>query len=224
MKLINPTDCLLVMGRRGCGKSYLGRRLQALWPKRVVIDVVHEYKSNDFENSEIVNSFDKFTEKLIEFKKNNSKKFVLIYQFDPESPVSEEVFDHIMRVCYYFGNIQVVIEEIQDFCTPHHLPLWLKNCLLTGRHKGLSLLFTTQRPGTLNKTALSQCRHIFCGNIIEGNDLRYVSSFLNQDARRLSSLPVRRFLYFRDGEISEIENDFKIPENKSEKIPKNKNK
>ena len=212
------------MGRRGCGKSYLGRRLQALWPKRVVIDVVHEYKSNDFANSIIVNSFEKFSEKLIEFKKNNSKEFVLIYQFDPESTVSDELFNQIMRVCYYFGNIQVVIEEIQDFCTPHQLPHWLKNCLLTGRHKGLSMLFTTQRPGTLNKTVLSQCRHIFCGNIIEGNDLRYVSSFLNQDARRLSALEVRRFLYFRDGEILEIENDFKIPENKSEKIPKNKNK
>jgi DNA helicase HerA-like ATPase len=113
-----------------------------------------------------------------------------------------------MRVCYYFGHIQVVVEEVQLYSSPHTLSKWLKNCLLTGRHKGLSLLFTTQRPGELNKTILSQCSHIFCGQIVEGNDLRYVSSFLNEDSKRLSGLPPRRFLYFSDDGIKEISNEF----------------
>lgn len=212
--MINPTDCLLIMGQRGCGKSYLAKRIQALWPKRVIIDSLSEYqaeksaKNPDYLNAIIVNSFDSFCEKLMELKNNKSEKFVLIFNFDPESDLNEDIFDNILRVCFYYENIQIVIEEVQLYSSPHQLTKWLKNCLLIGRHRKLSLLFTTQRPGELNKTILSQCSHIFCGRISEGNDLRYISSFLNQDSEKLISIPFKKFLYFSSDGIKEISNDF----------------
>lgn len=201
--MIKKDDCILVMGRRGCGKSFLAKRLQSRWPRRVIIDSLNEYKKE----KNRVSSFDSFAAKMEEYKEQNKKEFVLVYHFDPESDLHHEIFDQIMRVCYYFGDIQIVVEEIQLYCTPHQLPKWLRNCLLTGRHQDLSLLFTTQRPGELNKTALSQCAHIFCGQLSEGNDLRYVSSFLNEDSKKLSSLPKRVFLYKSDEGIKEIKND-----------------
>lgn len=203
--MINSTDCILIMGQRGCGKSYLCKNIQSLWPKRVIIDSLGEYDEH-----EAVHSFHEFTERLIQLKNSNSDSFVLVYQFDPESSLSQAEFDQIMRVCYYFGNIQVVIEEVQLYASVHSIPHWLKQCLLTGRHQNLSLIFTSQRPGEINKTIISQCAHIFCGKIVEGNDLRYVSSFLNQDSQKLTSLDKRRFLYFCEGKIQEISNDFKI--------------
>lgn len=201
--MIKSDQCLLVMGRRGCGKSFLAKRLQTLWPRRVIIDSLNEYTDGIK-----VRSFDAFCAEMYELKRSKQKKFTLVFQFDPEHDLNHEIFDQIMRVCYYFGHIQVVVEEVQLYSSPHTLSKWLKNCLLTGRHKGLSLLFTTQRPGELNKTILSQCSHIFCGQIVEGNDLRYVSSFLNEDSKRLSALPPRRFLYFSDDGIKEISNEF----------------
>lgn len=203
--MINSTDCILIMGQRGCGKSYLCKNIQTLWPKRVIIDSLGEY-----DEGEIVHSFHEFSQKLIELKNSNSQNFALVYQFDPESKVSEEEFNQIMRLCYYFGSIQVVVEEVQLYSNPRFLPDWLRHCLLTGRHQNLSLIFTSQRPGELNKTILSQCAHIFCGKIFEGNDLRYVSSFLNQQSQLLSSLPDREFLHFNNGKIQKIQNDFKI--------------
>jgi len=171
----------------------------------VIIDSLNEY----YEEGETVHSFHEFCEAMLRLKSMKQDNFTLVYQFDPESENGPELFDEIMRVCFYFGNIQVVIEEVQLYSSPHVLPKWLKHALLIGRHQGLSLLFTTQRPGELNKTVLSQCAHIFCGQIIEGNDLRYISSFLNQDSQKLSSLPERRFLYFNgSSEIREISNDF----------------
>jgi DNA helicase HerA-like ATPase len=200
--MIDSTDCILIMGRRKCGKSHLAKKVQEMWPRRVIIDSLGEYSGEN-----IVKSFSKFCEKLIYFKENKVEKFILIYQFDPEDKVSDELFDEILRVCFYFGNIQIVIEEVQEYSTTQKIPHWLKKCLHVGRHKKLSLLFTTQRPGALHKTILSQCAHIFCGNIVEGNDLRYVSSFLNEDAKRLATLPERRFLYFSGDKITEISNN-----------------
>lgn len=202
--MINATDCLLVMGQRGCGKSYLAKNLQSLWPRRVIIDSLNEYREGF-----IVHNFLDFADTLKHLHESKSENFVLVYQFDFESNISEAEFNEIIRLCYYFGNIQIVIEEVQLYSSAHKMPKNLKNALLTGRHQNISLLFTSQRPGEVNKTIISQCAHIFVGTTVEGNDLRYISSFLNQDAEKLSSLKARQFLYFSAEGIREISNDFK---------------
>jgi len=144
------------MGTRGCGKTTLSQNIQRVWPRRVILDTLDEYDSDL-----AVHSFDEFAEKMKALKNAKSQSFEVIYQFDPESTLSSTEFDEIMRLCYYFGNIQVVLEEVQLYASTHDLPHWLENCLLRGRHHNVSLLFTTQRPGNLNKTVLSQCQHIF---------------------------------------------------------------
>jgi hypothetical protein len=190
------------MGRRGCGKSYLCKKIQSVWPRRIIIDSLSEYTEGD-----IVFNFFEFTEKLKYYKANNISQFEIVYQFDPENELSEEEFNQIMRVSYYFGNVQVVIEECQLYSNPHKMPKWLKNSLLTGRHQNMSLLFTTQRPAELHKTILSQCTHIFCGQILEGNDLRYLSSFLGRESDKLPTLPERNFLYFTDKGVRQVTNE-----------------
>lgn len=202
--MFTSTDCILVVGRRGCGKSYLAKRIQEIWPRRVIIDTLNEYKGQ----GETVRSFAEFSKRLIELKAENTQKFVLIFQMPVEAEFSATEFDQILRLCFYFRNIQIVIEEIQMHSNPHFLPNWLKKNLLIGRHQNISLLFTSQRPGEVNKTIFSQCRHIFCGNLIDKNDAIYCSNFLGQDHEKLKSLPDRKFIYFNDGKCTEISNDF----------------
>jgi hypothetical protein len=202
--MIKPDDCILILGRRGCGKSYLAHNIQAMWPRRVIIDLLNEYSDGIK-----VKSFDHFCAQMALFKKEKTQNFTLIFQFDHETDASKPLFDQILRICFYFGNIQIVVEEIQEFTTPHEISHWMKKCLFVGRHQKLSLLFTTQRPGMLNKGILSQCAHVFCGQLIDGNDIRYVSGFLNESSDKLVKLPERRFIYFSKDGIREISNDFK---------------
>jgi ABC-type dipeptide/oligopeptide/nickel transport system ATPase component len=191
------------MGRRGCGKSYLAKKIQEMWPKRVIIDSLREYSDGI-----IVRNFDDFCAQMELFKKNNTPKFNLIFQFPPGVIANIEIFNQILKVCYHFRNIQVVIEEIQKYSSPHQLPTWLEECVFTGRHANMSLLFTTQRPGMVNKGILSQCAHIFIGPLTDGNDLRYVSAFLNEETQKLVSIPERQFIYFKDGDKKQISNNF----------------
>lgn len=198
------------MGRRGCGKSYLGKRLQQIWPRRVIIDPTCEYTEGNgkpiFKGATVINNFHEFCEYLIKFE--NNSKFVLIFQFDQENLTTDSEFNEICRLIYYLGNVQLVLEEVQLYASPHEIPHWLKNLLLTGRHQNISLLFTSQRPGQINKTILSQCNNIFCGSIIEGNDLRYVSNFLNKSTAELTNLPDREFIWRSPKGIKKITNDF----------------
>lgn len=206
------TDCILVMGMRGCGKSYLAKKLQTAWPRRIIIDSLFEYSDQKgrpiFPGAVIVDNFGDFQKLIMDLEKKKSKKFIIIYQAHPETEDGSYEFRQICDLAYYLGNLQLVVEEVQLHATTHQLPRELKNLCLTGRHNNISLLFTSQRPGEINKTILSQCSHIFCGRIIEGNDLKYISNFLNESADRLSSLPDRKFLWRNPENIKEITNDF----------------
>lgn len=201
--MIKSTDCVLVMGRRGCGKSYLAKNIQSIWPKKIIIDTLNEYG-----DGELAHSFHEYCDILARLDREKQNQFTVVYKFDPESNLSAREFEEILRLAYYFGNLQIVIEEVQLYSSPHMMPHWLKQCLLIGRHQNLSLMFTTQRPGELNKTILSQCTHIFCGQIIEKNDLRYISTLL-PESDDLINLPPRQFLYFSDQGVRQVSNDFK---------------
>lgn len=194
----NSTDCIVIFGQRGCGKTFLNKMIQTAWPRRVIIDIMGEY---DREKS--VFTFEDFSEKLIEYEKNKTPEFELIFQFDPEDEVSEKNFNEIMRLCYYFGNIQIVIEEIQEFCTPHEIPKWLRNCYLTGRHHNISIICTSQRPAFVNKTVVALSDHKFLGRCSEANDLNYLSSIVGREnTQKLTQLPNRNFFHYsKDGVI-----------------------
>lgn len=199
------TDCILCLGRRGSGKSFLAKIIQRIYPRKVIFDTLEEYGDTD---GIVVRSFDAFSKQIVTLA--GLSRFTLIFKFSVESSDHALEFDQALRCLYYFEDIQIVIEEVQNFSSPHFLPHWLRQCLLTGRHRGISLLFTTQRPGELNKTILSQCAHIFAGPLHEKNDLNYVSSFLGVATARLTHLPPRRFLYFRPGEkLLMVKNDLK---------------
>ena len=188
------TDKIAILGQSGSGKTYLSRKIQTMYPRVVVLDFMHEY-----DDGEIVRSFSEFSEKLIEYKTTRRKRFRLIFQFPPETEDFAFICDHILKTCYTAGNMLVVIEEVQNYSHTHHLPHWLRSALLTGRHKNLALIFTTQRPGELHKTILSQCAHVFCGRIHEKNDLKYLENYFYDEIEKLKKLENRFFIYWQPG-------------------------
>ncbi|MFN3453518.1 MAG: AAA family ATPase [Pseudobdellovibrio sp.] len=183
------TDCFSIFGTRGTGKSYLARKLNDLYPRSVVID-----PARDWTDGEIVTSFTAFADKLK--NKLNDKKFRIIFQFNPDEANKEELLNHVLRLCFHFKNLQVVIDEVQLFTSPHYLPEYFKNLLFMGRHQGISVMCITQRPAQLNKSILSQSLHVYCGQLHDKNDISAVSSFLNTDSNKLFNLKKRQFIYF----------------------------
>ena len=207
MKLFSATDVFLCLGRRGSGKSYLARRIQGAYPRKVIFDTLGEYGARD---GVLCHSFAEFGRALLRIESEGQRTFTLIYQFDVERESHTSEFDQALRVLWHRGDVLVCVEEVQYFATAHSMPMWLRNCLLTGRHRHLGLVFTTQRPGECHKTIVSQANHVFCGSLHEKNDLDYVKSVLGDKAQELIHLPERRFIYFRPGRgVSLIRNDLK---------------
>lgn len=190
------------MGRRGCGKSTLTKKLLEAYPRKIVIDSLHEY-----EEGEIVYSFEEFGKAVSLIGKNQPKHFTLVLRIPHDGYESEETVNQVCRIAFELGDVMLVIEEVWLFSNPHKIPDQFKNCLLLGRHQNLAMFFTSQRPGETHKTIISQCNHIFAGQIHEKNDLTYVKSFLGNRVDELSSIPVHSFLYFsQDGQIHRFDN------------------
>lgn len=192
--MFNQTDVILVLGQRGCGKSTLGKKVQGIFPRRFVFDTLWEYPESEFD----CYSFEEFSQRLLATA--NQSQFTIVYRPDPNTEDFRAEFDEILKCLFARGNILIVIEEVQLYASTHFLPKWLRNCLLTGRHAGVGLVLTTQRPGECHKTIISQCHHLFAGMIFEKNDVEYVRSFMGDAAYQLKDLPKYEFYYFRPGE------------------------
>ena len=218
--MFRSTDVILALGRRGCGKSFLAKNIQKIHPRRIIFDTVNEYSKDS--NNSVVYNFNEFADAILRNEDRN--EFEIIFQFDPEEDNPELIFDQALKVLYYRRDVLIVIEEVQTFSSPHYLGKWLRNCLLKGRHQNLALLFTTQRPGELHKTILSQCSHIFAGQIHETNDLNYISKFIGVNSEKLINLKKEYFLLFSPGEeIKLVHNSLTTPKKltleKSAKAP-----
>lgn len=190
------TDCFMVFGIRGSGKSYLAKQINKEWPRTIIIDPMDDFPG---EPGNIFYDFNKFADRLADLKNKNEQKFRLIFRFKPTTSVEEQhaIFEQICCLAYHFGNLQLVVDEIHDFHSPHYLPPYLKKIIFTGRHRGVSYLGISQRPARVHKDLVSQCPHVFIGLVFETNDVNYFRGFLGDKAELTKTLPERNFVYFQ---------------------------
>jgi dephospho-CoA kinase len=166
--LFNENIC--IFGRRGSGKSTLCKNLQNLFNNKFIFDTLYEYnESNTFR------SYTSFSQYVINTQKENNIKAVV--QLDFESAKNNEIFDEFIKIIYHRTNATIVIEEVQNFANVHKIPDFLKQASLTGRHKNVNFITTTQRIAEIHKTLLSQAHHIFAGYTDSPNDLKTLKEY-----------------------------------------------
>lgn len=203
------TDKIAILGRSGCGKSHLAKDAQKQFERKIVIDTLYEYNGGDFDF--VVDTRSSLIAAMSAVEKN--KKFSILYRFNLKS--SEEIknddFNFICEAVYIFGNVLLVIEEVHLYSGPHFLPTWLKNLALMGRHQNVALIYTSQRAGETNKTLLSMANYVYCGQMIDLNDQKYIGNFIGKEARALSDIPDRSFIEFNSNDPKNpktVKNDF----------------
>ena len=186
------TDKILIVGRSGCGKSFLGKKLVEVYPRLVIFDTLDEYPKTPHD----IHSISQFIDYIKQINNEKIRKFKLVVKFDTSTEDCKEQFDFYMHILYEMGDCFVVIEEVQDYCTPYFIGRWFKKSMTSGRHRNLGFLFTTQRPSFLKKTVLSQSTNVFVGNLIDKNDSMIVSQLMDLDRKIITSLDDREFLWF----------------------------
>lgn len=198
--LIQPTDKIALVAKTKSGKSYLGKILQRIPRRKIIVDTTYEYTPD---HGHIVIGFNNFCKAVVELCDNEN--YTIIFRFDHYEVNRAEIFEEICKIVFHIQDVFFVVEEIHLHSNTHSINHWLLQIATIGSHRNIGYLITTQRPSLIHKTLLTQCDHIFIGSLIDENDISYVKAFCKDYAKSLYEFPPRKFIYWNLGKISVVD-------------------
>lgn len=201
--MIGAHETIVVMGRKGYGKTTVSRKIQGAFSRIVVVDVNREYEAR-YEFEAVAKNFEELSQAILKFQ--HRPRFKIVYQPDMGNAVESE-FNEVCGLVFAMGNVLFVVEEVHVLVGTKGMSENFRRIIFLGRHEGVALLITSQRPARIHKDILSQADHIFAGASHEANDIKYLREVMGDCADDLKLLKktssFREFLWFRPGEEPE---------------------
>jgi DNA helicase HerA-like ATPase len=173
---------LLIFGKSGFGKSYfLEIILRLRWMKRfILIDTQDEHENID--NVDVVHTYEELIA-YIDARRGTweTAEMRIVYKgLTAESMEENEAkISSILRLAMRLGNgMTVIAEECNFLMKPGDERMISKelNLLISvGRHYCTNFIGITQRPASVNVKVRSQADAIFCFNVDERADVKYIT-------------------------------------------------
>jgi hypothetical protein len=178
----------LIFGKRGSGKSFLGKKLIAGHKRYLVYDTLGEYI-----DGVVIESFDVL--KLF-WGSTYVKDFRIIYRpLDPERE-----FEKICDLVWNLGNMTFLIEEVDCFCKPQSICMPFGSIIQRGRHRNITLIGVTQRPHGIARLLTSQAKQMCIFNTTEPRDVDYFRQVVGDClVERVTALKQYEYIEWLDG-------------------------
>lgn len=181
---------ILIIGKRGTGKSYLANKLIENERRLFVFDTLGEYTNGVVFDAEYSNQFKEFWKHV--YKGN----FRLVYR--PLSPDAE--IDDIAELVFLLGNVTFLVEEVDCYCTAYQISNAFAHIIQRGRHKDITLIGVTQRPYGINRLLTSQAKEIYIFGTNEPRDIDYLKTLLGAEIEeKLKQLQQYQYLHWQEG-------------------------
>jgi len=181
---------ILIIGKRGSGKSYLAQRMIARDRRLLIYDINAEYTGGVVFGTETQEKFKLFW--LGTYKAN----FRLIYQ--PIQPKKELIY--LAQLVFALGNLTFVVEEIDSICTAYDLPETFSRIIARGRHRNITLIGVTPAPFGIHRDLTRQAKEIYVFNTKEPRDREYLRNLLGQEIEpKLDALEQYQYVKWEDG-------------------------
>lgn len=182
MSTKNKAAIIAVLGASGSGKStFVKRALAAAKPKRLLIwDPMREYQ----EGREAMRLAD--LADMIEAGRKGG--FALTFRPAAQDNVRARQFDVFCGLALAAGNLTLVVEELRFVTTPSRAPLRWAEVTMTGRHRGLKVIGTSQRPASIDKDFLGNATLIHTGRLVYPEDVRAVAKAMRASESDIEAL------------------------------------
>ncbi len=199
---IKKHECIVVLGKKGTGKSVLfDTLLLALSRKTLIllIDTKREYKHIPFMDLE-----------HLRFKVDRKTKVRTyafptgLFRLESGFELEGETFDDLYRITEWLSyvlfnreNCILAVEELGN-CTKKHTRFYdcnpyLATLVQQGRGKNVGFLGTTQRLQEIHTTILSESDHILCFRLTSEADESYMKNYIHPD--HIKALDKHEFLH-----------------------------
>lgn len=161
----------LIFGQRGSGKSYLAKKLVQAEPRYLIYDTMSEYNQGVIFDSEEHAKFSYF------WQRTYRRNFRLIYR--PLQP--QQQIDAIADLVFNCGDMLLLIEEVETYCSAYQISDQLAAIVQRGRHKNISLIGIAHRPNNINRLLTSQAKEIYIFATREPRDVDYLKALLGAE-------------------------------------------
>lgn len=104
-------------------------------------------------------------------------------------------FEWFCRAAWEFHGATVLVEELSRVTTASYAPAAWKNLSTAGRHQGLTLIGTCQRPAQVDKDFFGNCTEIRCFRLNYKNDARVMAGVLRVPWADLMELPDGHYVH-----------------------------
>ncbi len=117
--------------------------------------------------------------------------------YTPHAGDPEEHFYDVARLLLQVRDVVFAVDEIWLFQRgASWSPAPLKYMMLTGRHYGITLLWTAQRAAEVHRTLTSVSTELYIGRLVEDRDLAALRSRVPVEAMaQIPTLPNRAFIH-----------------------------
>lgn len=196
----DPRLKTIVVGMSMSGKSTVGKYIQTLRTRNIIVDSIGEY------NEPYINDLDSMVLFLQKNKLVNFKRIV----FRTKGMTEKERYfniDKLSKAIYAVGNIHAVIEEAHKYCTPHIIPDNFAEIFTEGRHNLCGVTTTTQRLASVHPVVSGQSTKKFCGQLDQESDLRAASNLFINCREEILNLKQYEFLHKSQNIISKFKTD-----------------
>ncbi len=188
---------ILVLGKRGSGKSYLAKDMLKAYDRYLIFDTLGEYTDGVCFSS--LKELGEFWENYVD------TKFRLIYQplnpykeiddpFNPGSKNKKTEFDIICDLVWECGNMALIVEELDTFTSSADISDSFANVIQRGRHEDITLIGISQRPYGINRLISSQAKEIYSFVMTEPRDIEYLSQYIGKDVEQIRELKQYHYL------------------------------
>lgn len=172
----NDAQIVAVIGASGMGKSsYIKGDLLRSYDRLLIWSPLEETdKYAGFCKGVVIRG--KITA-LITAVKANTKS--IVYVPTGSSSDVKKQFDDFCAVAWTMEGATVLVEELSQVTMASWSPPAWRKLSTAGRHKGMKLIGTAQRPASIDKDFLGNCTEIRCYRVNYDNDAKVMSDSLN---------------------------------------------
>lgn len=156
MKFTIPeaTERAVFVGKTGCGKTTLARRILQFYKHVVVLDVKGEMTERSWPGFTIFEEFDQ----LVKAKDDVTRRIYQpnIYEQEPEA------YEKFCRWVYLRKHTCLYVDEVLAICEhARQIPFHYKGILTRGRQRGIACFQATQTPMDVPHSILSQSEYYY---------------------------------------------------------------
>lgn len=190
---------IIVLGKKGSGKTYLMRRLIADKLRVVIYDPLRQFPGSGVIIAQPV--------PLIEYlKARGPGEFKAVYQPDfsarDDKDIIQREFKTVCRIVDCLSDVYFVIDEIDLYTSHSACPAYFNNFIQRGRHKRISLAVTTRRHTETTRHLTAQADILISFHQHEPNDIKYLGGFFGSLAQDLPRLPPYHYIKYDNGTVT----------------------